>query len=111
MEKWIYAVHTNCLELSREKEFNEWYDNVHLPDILETPGVTRATRYEIGEPAEGQGKFLALYEVETGDIDQTMAALRENVSKKREQGRVTELVSVVSRSLYKQITKTQASKK
>ena len=65
----------------------------------------------MGEPAEGQGKFLALYEVATGDFDQTMAALRENVSKKREQGRMTELVRVVSWALYKQITKTQESKK
>jgi hypothetical protein len=111
MEKWIYAVYSICLEPSREKEFNEWYDKVHLPDILETPGMTRATRYEIREPAAGQGKFLALYEVETEDIDQAMALLRENVSRRREQGRMTELISVVSRALYKQITKTQESKK
>ena len=110
MEKWIYAVYTICSDPSREKEFNEWYDKIHLPDVLETPGVIRATRYEIREPSEGQGRFLALYEVETEDIDRTMVALRENVSKKREQGRMTELVSLVSRALYKQITQTLESR-
>ena len=111
MEKWVYLVHTNCLDPSREKEFNEWYDETHLPDILETPGFTRATRYENREPAEGQGKFLALYEVETEDIDQTMAAHQANMAKKREQGRMTELVSVVSRALYEQISDTVERKK
>jgi hypothetical protein len=111
MGKWIYAVHTNCLEPAREKEFNEWYDNVHLPDILETPGFTRATRYEIGKPAEGHARYLALYELETDDIDRTMAVLQENIAKKREQGRMTELISVVSRALHRKITKTQESKK
>lgn len=111
MEKWVYLVHTNCLDPVREKEFNEWYETVHLPDVLETGGFRRVTRYENREPAEGQGKFLALYEVETGDIDQTMARHRENIAKKREQGRMSELVKVVSRALYKQISEAVESKK
>jgi len=106
MEKWVYLVHTDCLDSSREKEFNDWYNRVHLPDALESPGFVRATRYENREPAEGQGKFLAVYEAETDDIAQTMAVHQANIAKKREQGRVTELVKVVSRALYKQISDT-----
>jgi len=53
MEKWVYLVYTNCLDPSREKEYHEWYNQVHLPDVLETPGFKRATRYENSEPAEG----------------------------------------------------------
>src|SRR4030042_152825 len=101
MEKWIYAVYTICRDPSREKEFNEWYDQIHLPDILETPGIKRATRYEIREPTEQQGKYVALYEVETEDIDQTIAKLRETVASKREQGRMSELVNIVARALCK----------
>ncbi len=41
MEKWYFAVYTNCLDASREKEFNEWYDNIHLPDVFEVPGFVR----------------------------------------------------------------------
>ena len=111
MEKWVYIVYTNCLDPAREKEFNDWYDKVHLPDVLETRGFRRATRYEKREPAEGEGKFLALYEVETEDMEQTMARHQENVAKKREQGRMTDLVRVVSRALYKQISETVENKK
>ena len=111
MEKWVYLVDTNCLEPSREKEYHEWYNQVHLPDVLETPGFKRATRYENSEPAEGQGKFLAVYEVETEDIAQTMATHQANVAKKREQGRMSELASVVSRALYRQISETVESKR
>lgn len=103
MQKWLLTAETNCSDPSRESEFNEWYDNVHVPDILETPGVLRATRYENNSPAEGRGKFLALYEIETDDIGQTMVALQENISAKAKQGRMTELVAIVSMGTYKQI--------
>ena len=110
MEKWVYLVDTNCLEPSREKEYHEWYKQVHLPDSLETPGFKRARRYEKREPAEGQGKFLTIYEVETEDIAQTMVSHRANIAKKREQGRMTDLAGVVSRALYRQISETIESK-
>jgi len=103
MEKWVYIINSNCIDPLRENEFDEWYNNIHLPDVLETPGIVRATRYESREPTEGQGKFVAIYEIETEDIDKTMTALGENISRKRKQGgRWTKLLSVVSRSLCKQ---------
>lgn len=104
MEKWIYAVQSNCLDPLREKEFNDWYNKIHLPDILEIPGFKRATLYENPQPSEGQGKYLAIYEVETEDIEGTRTVLQKNISKQAEQGRRTELIIVVSRVFYKQIT-------
>lgn len=101
MEKWSLAVETNCSDPSREKESNDWYDNIHVPDILEMPEVVRAARYENGSPAEGWGEFLALYEIETDDIGQTMMALQENVSKK---WHMNELAVTVSGAFYQQIT-------
>lgn len=104
MQKWVYAVYTVCQSPGREKEFHEWYDKIHIPDILKTPGFRRATRYEIKNPAEGQGKYLALYEIETEDIDKTMALLRDAVAKLREQGRMSDVGPVLSRALYRQIS-------
>ncbi len=104
MERWLLTVESNCSDPSREKEFNEWYDTIHLPDVLETPGMVRAARYENSNPAEGQGKFLAIYEIETGDLGQTMAAFSENVNRKSEQGRMSDLVVAVGGGLYRQIT-------
>jgi hypothetical protein len=104
MEKWVYAVHSVCQSPGREKEFHEWYDKIHIPDILKIPGFRRTTRYDIREPAEGQGKYLALYKIETEDIDKTMALLRGAVAKLREQGRISDVATVVARSLYRQIS-------
>ena len=104
MERWLYTVESNCADPSREKEYNDWYDKVHLPDILETPGFVRASRYENSNPGEGQGKFLAVYEIETDDIAQTMAAFTENVNRHAAQGRMSDDVMAVGGGLYRQIT-------
>ena len=75
-----------------------------MPDILETPGILNANRYLNNSPGEGTGKFVAIYEIETEDIETTMAALKDNIGKKTEQGRVSGLVQVVSSARYKQIS-------
>jgi hypothetical protein len=111
MEKWLLTVESNCADPSREKEFNKWYATVHLPDILETPGFIKAARYENTNPGEGQGKFLAMYEIESDDIAQTLAMFTENVNKKAEQGRMSDLVIAVGGGLYRQITPPIARKK
>ena len=110
MERWILVAETNCSTPSKEKEYNHWYDTVHIPDILETPGIFRATRYENSEPPEGKGKFLAIYEVETEDIEQTSASMGEIVTRKWEQGRMSELVVPVSATFYKQMGPTVEGK-
>ena len=30
----------------REDTYNDWYTNVHLPDVLAVPGYVRAARYK-----------------------------------------------------------------
>ncbi len=94
---------TNCANAAREAEFNEWYHKTHLPDVLETPGYIRATRYENIEPSEGEAKYLALYEIETDDIDVLMKASRDNMDKKRAEGRFSELLVGVSRDNYRRL--------
>jgi hypothetical protein len=52
-----------------ETAFNEWYDEVHLPEIVGVPGVRSGRRYRIVEgdevfPGEGVPAYLAVYELE-----------------------------------------------
>lgn len=110
MERWLLIAETNCSTPAMEKEFNHWYDTVHIPDILETPGILRATRYENSEPPEGKGKFLALYEIETEDIEQTIASMGEIVTRKWEEGRMSELLVAISAAFYRQMGPTIESK-
>ncbi len=102
MAKWLLVVETNCSDAARVAEFNEWYDKTHLPDVLETPGFIRATRYENTEPSAGKAEFLATYEIETDDIDKLMKTNSDNLAKKRAAGRFSELLVIVGRGLYRQ---------
>lgn len=43
-----------------EQAFNECYDNVHIPEILECPGWLSATRRVC---LEGGPKYVAIYEI------------------------------------------------
>jgi hypothetical protein len=104
MTKWLFVVETNCADAAREVEFNEWYDKTHLPDVLETPGFIRATRYESTEPSEGKAKFLATYEIETADINRFMKAHTDNMAKKKAEGRFSELLIRGARGWYRQIS-------
>jgi hypothetical protein len=106
MTKWLFVVETNCADAAREVEFNEWYDKTHLPDVLETPGFIRATRYENTEPSEGEAKFLATYEIETADINSFMEAHTDNMARKKAEGRFSELLILGVRGWYRQISST-----
>ncbi|HXZ94621.1 MAG TPA: hypothetical protein VEG28_01760 [Dehalococcoidia bacterium] len=111
MEKWLLVVETNCTDSSKEKEFNRWYNNTHVPDVLSIQGILRATRYENPSPGEKQGKYVALYDVETKDILQTMATLNDNMTKWGEQGRVPKYLEIVSGCIYRQIVAPVKKKK
>ncbi len=43
-----------------EDDFNAWYDNVHIPDILGCPGWLSASRHVC---LEGGPKYVAVYEI------------------------------------------------
>lgn len=104
MEKWIFAVDTNASDRSREKEFNDWYDGTHLADVLKIPGIVRASRYERKDPVEGQGKFVAFYEIETDDIEQVWTTIQAKGAEWGKQGRLSELLEIVSMAFCRQIT-------
>jgi hypothetical protein len=49
----------------RDEEFNRWYDDVHLGDVLKVPGVVGAERYRF---RSGEGwKYLAVYDLDCED--------------------------------------------
>jgi hypothetical protein len=56
----------------REDEYNDWYDNVHLVDVLKIDGIVSARRFRVAESqhraAPALWKYCATYELETDDI-------------------------------------------
>lgn len=103
MAKWAFVVEYNCTDPSREAEYNNWYHNTHMPDVLGTPGFIKATRYENTDTSGGKAKFLVIYEIESNDIDATMKALGVHLAEKRAEGagHTSELGQSVGRGTYK----------
>lgn len=63
----------------READFEAWYDEQHLSDILSLKGVKSAQRYKLVAKLNGadQGANLALYDVECDDPAALLAEMGE----------------------------------
>jgi hypothetical protein len=80
MQNHVFVVFTNAVE-GRENIYNKWYTDVHLKDVLKVPGIVAAQRFRLSDVQRDAPPFpwryLALYEIETDDLNRTLAALRE----------------------------------
>ncbi|MFM8303659.1 MAG: hypothetical protein ACKOA9_05085 [Actinomycetota bacterium] len=82
-ELTTYLVFSNPVA-GTEDEFNRWYDEVHLPEVLATPGIRSAQRFRLLEtdithnsvmPKPTHG-YLLIYEID-GDADAVMAKIQD----------------------------------
>ena len=67
----------------REKEYDRWYLNHHIHELLEVPGFAAAQRFTI-ERAVCEGllpafNFLGVYEVRTDDLARSIATLESHL--------------------------------
>ncbi len=85
-----------------EDEFNEWYNDEHLPERLEIPGYVSARRFKL-EEGEGVLKYLCIWELEDASPLQSeqYKAQRERPSQLRDRANVH--IRQRMRGLYKQI--------
>lgn len=78
MAHYKFLVLTNAVA-GREAEFERWYNEVHLRDVIAVPGFVCAQRFALDDAGTGElsgFRFLAIYDVESDDPQATMAALR-----------------------------------
>ena len=80
MTKYVALALTNPVE-GREEEFNEWYDNQHVPDILTLPGCLSAQRFKLADQQMPNRatpyRYLAIYEYEAASVEAAIAAAVE----------------------------------
>ncbi len=81
----MYLVFSNPVDESREREFNDWYDNVHLREVLASPGMVSAQRYTLRQTemdrmldTEPAHRYCVVYEM-NGEPDEVMADIRARV--------------------------------
>ena len=84
MGTYIFVVLTNPVE-GREEEYNDWYTNQHLPDLLNIPGFVAARRYELTETQRltefpHPYRYAAIYEMETDDLAATCALMGKHAA-------------------------------
>jgi hypothetical protein len=77
LKNYTMLVQTNA-KPGREAEFNDWYSNHHLHDVLKIPGFVAAQRFQWAN-SEGakppKYKYYAAYQMKTDDVAGTLAEL------------------------------------
>lgn len=78
MTRYMTVAFTNAVE-GKEQEYNTWYTDQHVHDVLAIPGVVSAQRFQIvGDHASGfDFAFMTLYEIETEDLASVYKAIGE----------------------------------
>ncbi len=100
MNKTLMVVGSNVSSAEQEAEFNDWYTNQHLDDVIGVEGIISATRYglssvrPLAETEESSFRYLALYEIETDDLE----SLSKNLQEALADGRipVTDSIEIVT---------------
>ena len=108
---WFYLVKTEPSDPSKEAEFNAWYDDIDIPDVLAVPSFKRARR-AVGQEVpefpdvrlkEGDGSYAALYDISTTDIDNAIIDLYVAARKMNALGRSTDALRVVEANYYQRV--------
>jgi hypothetical protein len=79
-KKYKMVVFTNAAE-GKDKEFNEWYQDTHLAQIVSIKSFVQAQRFRfstnIVPGAANPSRYMAVYDIETDDINASLAAMNE----------------------------------
>jgi hypothetical protein len=83
MAKYTFVVLTNATA-GKDTEFNRWYNEQHIPDVLNVPGIVCAQRFGLADTQMGGDtnkpqKYLALYEIETDDLPGVLKDMQSRI--------------------------------
>jgi hypothetical protein len=74
MPKGIMYVASLPVSPDKEADYHDWYDQTHLAELTSIDGVVSARRFA---PTNGEGPFIAIYELDTDDLDGVLARMGE----------------------------------
>ena len=84
----------NCNDPMREDEFNRWFDTVHIPDALRTPGVVEGQRYTCVHVRLGKIQYMSAYTLDTSDFPKLAADFRAMRESEAARGQWSQLIEV-----------------
>ena len=84
----LYAL-TNCKDSAQEADFNQWYNEIHLPDIVASGLFQNPMRFvrAVSLPDDQEARYLATYEGDSDDPADLMQELEKLGQRLTEQGR------------------------
>lgn len=106
---WLMLVGTKNMNPSDEDGFNRWYNDIDIPDVLMVAGYRRARR-GVRQTVAGlspktqeseDGRYVALYDIETDDIDRTIIDMLMAAKKMDMSGRSIDALKVTERVYFR----------
>lgn len=77
MSRYAYVVYSNPVP-GREDEYNDWYSNRHLADVVAVPGFVSAQRFCLTDVVPDNlplQKYMAIYTMDTDAPGKTLEHL------------------------------------
>jgi hypothetical protein len=74
MPRGIIYLETRPVSPDREDEYHKWYNDTHLAEIVSVDGIVSARRFA---SIDGNGPFIAIYELDCDDLDAVVGRMRE----------------------------------
>lgn len=74
MARGILYVETRPSSPEKAEEYHRWYNDTHLAEVTSVKGFVSARRMA---PVDGEGPFVAIYEIEADDLQSAVAAMTE----------------------------------
>lgn len=102
----------HCSDQSRVKEFNRWYDKVHVPELKNTPGIRDVYRYldlqaDFGEAgarimaAPGRPpRYLTIYRIDGSDPWEVMQRVKEDEARRADEGKLFDCMQSVEFTVW-----------
>jgi hypothetical protein len=99
--KSAFLVFSSPADVERDGEYNDWYQNVLVADVLKIPGVVAARRYRLADLqgsmfagfANGN-QYLAMYDIDGSDPKSVNAEIATRVA----DGRIRLVPGLLSRN-------------
>ena len=111
--KTIALEYVDCTDQSREYEFNRWYNKIHIPDLMQTPGILNVYRYwntgivnaighpDINKEKKTRARYLTLYRINSDDPWGLMQKVTQEDNKKRaKQGRMIDCIQTLQVTVW-----------
>lgn len=81
MAKGLLLAWSSPVSDELDAEFNSWYDSTHIPQVRAAVGsITAVLRYRAADLPGAQQpahRYLAVYELDSADVQAAVAALRQ----------------------------------